>query len=56
MSSEEFEDLKKEGAFIRGAAVVTGKVWRGDYVGYFLMVLIWTIRKQSRKSVTPVDP
>jgi hypothetical protein len=36
MSVEEYEDLKKEGAFIRGAAVVTGKVWRGDYVGYFL--------------------
>ena len=36
MSSEEFEDLKKEGAFIRGAAIVTGRVWRGDYVGYFL--------------------
>ena len=36
MSSEEFEDLKKNGAFIRGAAVVTGKVWRGDHFGYYL--------------------
>jgi hypothetical protein len=36
MYVEEYEDLKKEGAFIRGAAVVTGKVWRGDHVGYYL--------------------
>lgn len=36
MSAEEYEGLKKERAFIRGAAVVTGKVWRGDYVGYYL--------------------
>ena len=36
MSAEEYEELKKTGAFIRGAAVVTGKVWRGDYVGYYL--------------------
>ena len=36
MSSEEFEDLKKSGAFIKGAAVVTGKVWRGDHMGYYL--------------------
>ena len=36
MPAEEYEDLKKEGAFIRGAAVVTGKVWRRDHVGYYL--------------------
>lgn len=36
MSNEEYEELKKTGAFIRDAAVVTGKVWRGDYVGYCL--------------------
>ena len=36
MSSDEYEAMKKEGAYIRGAAVVTGKVWRGDYVGYHL--------------------
>jgi hypothetical protein len=36
MLNEEYEELKKTGAFIRGAAVVTGKVWRGDYVGYYL--------------------
>lgn len=36
MSDQDYEDLEKEGAFIRGATVVTGKVWRGDYVGYFL--------------------
>ena len=36
MSVKEYEDLKKEGAFIRGAAVVTGKVWRGDHIGYYL--------------------
>jgi hypothetical protein len=36
MSAEEYRDLKKEGAFIRAAAVVTGKIWRGDYVGYYL--------------------
>jgi DNA replicative helicase MCM subunit Mcm2 (Cdc46/Mcm family) len=35
MSAEEYEELKKTGAFIRGAAVITGKVWRGDYVGYY---------------------
>ena len=35
MSSEEFEDLKKvEHSF--EATVVTGKVWRGDHVGYYL--------------------
>src|SRR5437016_10087119 len=36
MSLEEYEELKKAGAFIRGAAVITGKVWRGNYVGYYL--------------------
>ena len=36
MSVEEYEELKKTEAFIRGAAVVTGKVWRGDHVGYYL--------------------
>jgi replicative DNA helicase Mcm len=36
MSAEEYEELKKTGAFIRGAAVVTGRVWRSDYVGYYL--------------------
>ena len=36
MSNKEYEELKKTGAFIRGAAVVTGKVWRGDYLGYYL--------------------
>src|SRR2546422_291472 len=36
MSAEEYEELKKTGAFIRGAAVITGRVWRGDYVGYYL--------------------
>lgn len=36
MSLEEFEDLKKSGAFIRGTAVVAGRVWRGDYLGYYL--------------------
>ena len=36
MSNEEYEELKKNGAFIRGAAVITGKVWRGDYVGCYL--------------------
>ena len=36
MSVEEYEQLKKENAFIRGAAVVTGRVWRGKYNGYYL--------------------
>lgn len=36
MSPNEYEAMKKEGAYIRGAAVITGKVWRGDYVGYHL--------------------
>jgi DNA replicative helicase MCM subunit Mcm2 (Cdc46/Mcm family) len=36
MSSEEYEELKKSGAFIKGAAVVTGRVWRGDNAGYYL--------------------
>jgi hypothetical protein len=36
MSPEEYEESKKAGEFIKGAAVVTGKVWRGDYVGYYL--------------------
>src|SRR5215216_778065 len=36
MSTDEYEAMKKEGAYIRGAAIVTGKVWRGDYVGYYL--------------------
>jgi DNA replicative helicase MCM subunit Mcm2 (Cdc46/Mcm family) len=36
MSVEEYEELKKTGSFIRGAAVITGRVWRGDYVGYYL--------------------
>ena len=35
MSSDEYEELKKNGAFIRGAAVITGKVWRGNDVGYW---------------------
>jgi hypothetical protein len=35
-TSEEYEELKKTGAFIRGAAVVTGTVWRGNNVGYYL--------------------
>jgi len=36
MSAEEYEELKKSGAFIRGAAVVIGKVWRGKNIGYNL--------------------
>ena len=36
MSPDEFEAMKKEGAYIRGGAVVTGKVWRGNYVRYYL--------------------
>ena len=36
MSSEEFENLKTTRAFIRDAAVITGKIWRGDYLGYYL--------------------
>jgi hypothetical protein len=36
MSPEEFEEMKKKGDYIRGAAVITGKIWRGDNVGYYL--------------------
>ena len=36
MSPDEFEAIKKEGAYIRGAAVVTGKVWRGNYIRNYL--------------------
>jgi MCM P-loop domain/MCM OB domain/Bifunctional DNA primase/polymerase, N-terminal len=36
MTSEEYEVLKKAGDFIRRAAVITGGVWRGDYVGLYL--------------------
>lgn len=36
MSSEQYEELKKTGSFIRGAAVITGKVWRGNNTGYYL--------------------
>jgi DNA replicative helicase MCM subunit Mcm2 (Cdc46/Mcm family) len=36
MASEEFEEMKKVGDFIRGAAIITGKVWRGDHVGLYL--------------------
>jgi hypothetical protein len=35
-SAGEYDELKKTEAFIRGAVVVAGKVWRGDYVGYYL--------------------
>jgi hypothetical protein len=28
--------MKKKENYIRGAAVITGKVWRGDYGGYYL--------------------
>jgi bifunctional DNA primase/polymerase-like protein len=36
MTSEEYEEMKKAGDFIRGTAIVTGKVWRGNNVGLFL--------------------
>lgn len=36
ISPDKYEAMKKEGAFNRGAAVVTGKVWRGNYVGHYL--------------------
>jgi hypothetical protein len=35
MSAEEYEELKKSAAFIKRAALITGKVWRWDYVGYY---------------------
>ena len=30
MEIEEYENLQKENAFIRGVAVVTGRIWRGE--------------------------
>src|SRR5919106_3689522 len=37
MEIYEFETLKAENAFIRGAAVITGKAWRGKHLGYYLI-------------------
>lgn len=31
-----YEHNKESGAFIRGAAIITGKIWRGPKVGYYL--------------------
>jgi hypothetical protein len=36
MKPEVYEQMKKDGDFIKGAAVVTGKVWRGPNTGYYL--------------------
>jgi Bifunctional DNA primase/polymerase, N-terminal len=36
MTIEEYEEMKKAGDFIRGAAIITGKVWRGNNVGLYL--------------------
>lgn len=36
MSAEEYEEMKKQGDYIKGAAVITGKVWRGANIGYYL--------------------
>jgi DNA replicative helicase MCM subunit Mcm2 (Cdc46/Mcm family) len=62
MSSEEFEAMKQEGAYVRGAAVITGKVWRGDYVGYYLNGIDLDNQKAldeicySFKDGTPITP
>ena len=36
MMPEVYEQMKKDGDYIQGAAVVTGKVWRGPNTGYYL--------------------
>jgi DNA replicative helicase MCM subunit Mcm2 (Cdc46/Mcm family) len=36
MTPEEYEEMKKAGDFTRGAAIITGRVWRGDHVGLYL--------------------
>jgi hypothetical protein len=35
MTAEEYEEMKN-GDFIRGAVVITCKVWRSDHVGLYL--------------------
>ena len=54
--------MKQEGAYVRGAAVITGKVWRGDYVGYYLNGIDLDNQKAldeicySFKDGTPITP
>jgi DNA replicative helicase MCM subunit Mcm2 (Cdc46/Mcm family) len=36
MKPQEYEQMKKDGYYVKGTAVVTGKVWRGKNVGYYL--------------------
>jgi DNA replicative helicase MCM subunit Mcm2 (Cdc46/Mcm family) len=36
MKSQDYEQMKKDGEFVKGAAVVTGKVWRGSNTGCYL--------------------
>jgi hypothetical protein len=55
MTAEEYEELKKTGAFIRGAAVITGKVWQGDYVGYHPRTISATVTVLT-KSNKVYDP
>ena len=54
--------MKQEGAYVREAAVITGKVWRGDYVGYYLNGIDLDNQKAldeicySFKDGTPITP
>ncbi|MDN5866822.1 MAG: bifunctional DNA primase/polymerase [Candidatus Nitrosocosmicus sp.] len=36
---EMFEQWKKEGLFDKGFGIITGRIWRGKYQGYFLICL-----------------